>query len=123
MKKILFALMLCASFVTLHADSDDDYAKIDIYLNRVITRPVTRTLVLPLECHVNMDANTLVTCFSEDLGMVNISVVHLDSGESVHGQIDSSLGHDIMPIPSYSGSYEVIYETASGDKYIGYMQL
>ena len=55
--------------------------------------------------------------------MVNISVVHLDSGESVHGQIDSSLGHDIMPIPSYSGSYEVIYETASGDKYIGYMQL
>ena len=123
MKKIFMTLFMCASLVSVYAHTDGDYEKVDIFIKQLVKKSLSRSVDLPLESHVNLEDNCLVTNFTADFGEVIITVKYLESEFEISEAADSSTGWHTMNLPADSGCFEVIYEFASGNVYSGSFQL
>ena len=120
MKKLMFILCICLGVNTVvWSKSEPDrkevvLEKVDDDSNK--SRP--RTLVgVPIIC--TYSEGTLNFLFYEDLGEVEITVIHSSMGNVSVSEYDSDYGCVVVPASSDSGSYLIEIITEDGGYYYG----
>ena len=74
---------------------------------------------IPITCSYSETLNDLVFYFSDDIGVVNITIVNITSWENYFQAVDSQLGLVNIPISGNEGYYYISIATPSGGYYYG----
>ena len=61
--------------------------------------------------------------FSQNLGVLDITITNLTDGTYADYEVDSSLGSAILPISGNTGIYNVLIVTAGGIQYGGEFEI
>lgn len=72
---------------------------------------------IPITCSYSETLNDLVFYFSNDIGVVNITIVNITSWENYFQAVDSQLGIVNIPISGNEGYYYISISTPSGGYY------
>ena len=117
---ISILLVLAAALCTtpMRGDSSEKTKKV-IPIKNVDGSELIRNL--PVIQAFYLDAfSTIQTTVASDIGLVEISVTNLMTGESLWSTFDSGETSQIfLPISGSAGYYQVEYITESGDVYVG----
>lgn len=120
MKKILplSVLLLLLSVQNIAADNNNKTIVLEINIYQ--TKPVLqRSLVdIPLECYYVGFDSSIVTVFSEYIGIVDISIVNTSTGEVFFDTVDSKDGQSAVRISGEDGFYHITVSSES-DEYEG----
>lgn len=115
----LMALLLPLFSLKMSADEEKAIIRIPITLEpeKNLTRSQGDEQII---CHYHGMMTSIVTTFSLDLGMVNITITNCSTGESWYESFDSSVQtQSVIYISGETGFYEISYMTSSGDIYKG----
>lgn len=120
-KALLFSVALLMLLPVQNIIADDDnktvVLEIDIYQTK---QAAQRSFVdIPLECYYVGFDSSVVTVFSEDIGIVDISIVNTSTGEVFFDTVDSKGGQCAVRISGEDGTYILQIGTESGDIYEG----
>lgn len=61
--------------------------------------------------------------FSQNLGVLDITITNLTDGTYADYEVDSSLGSAILPISGNEGFYTLDIMLTSGEQYVGQFEL
>ena len=120
-KLIPLFLALSAMFciVPTRGDSPPGRQK-EIPLKHVLTRPPVRSLEnQELQAYYNCMLNSIQTSASPSLGMIEMTVTNLTTGETWTDSFDSVVTPHLLQISGAPGLYEITYLTTFGDLYEG----
>ena len=111
------AVLLPLSAFQMSAD-EKEARKIPINLGTQISfqRDFLR---VPIESYYIGITNTVQTSVSSDLGMVEVTVTNLTTGETWSDTFDSAVSPHFLQISGAPGLYEITYLTSFGDLYEG----
>ena len=93
----------------------------EIPIRQLVNQPTVRDLNTPsLQAWYDGLFPSIYTTVLSDIGMVEITVTNLMTGESWWDTFDSGEAlQTLLPISGSAGYYEVEYITESGDVYVG----
>ena len=111
------AVLLPLSAFQMSAD-EKEARKIPINLGTQISfqRDFLR---VPIESYYIGITNTVQTSVSSDLGMVEVTVTNLTTGETWSDTFESAVTPHFLQISGAPGFYEITYLTSFGDLYEG----
>ena len=114
---LIMAVLLPLSAFQMNAD-EKEARKIPINLGTQISfqRDFLR---VPIESYYIGITNTVQTSVSSDLGMVEVTVANLTTGETWSETFDSAVSPHFLQISEAPGLYEITYLTSFGDLYEG----
>ena len=114
---LIMAVLLPLSAFQMSAD-EKEARKIPINLGTQISfqRDFLRE---PIESYYIGITNTVQTSVSSDLGMVEVTVTNLTTGETWSDTFDSAVSPHFLQISGAPGLYEITYLTSFGDLYEG----
>ena len=114
---LIMAVLLPLSAFQMNAD-EKEARKIPINLGTQISfqRDFLR---VPIESYYIGITNTVQTSVSSDLGMVEVTVANLTTGETWSETFDSAVSPHFLQISGAPGLYEITYLTSFGDLYEG----
>lgn len=114
---LIMAVLLPLSAFQMSAD-EKEARKIPINLGTQISfqRDFLR---VPIESYYIGITNTVQTSVSSDLGMVEVTVTNLTTGETWSDTFDSAVSPHFLQISGAPGLYEITYLTSFGDLYEG----
>lgn len=73
-------------------------------------------------CYEDFISSVCMT-FSQNLGVLDITITNLTDGTYADFEIDSSLGSAILPISGVEGFYTIVIVLANGVEYVGQFEL
>ena len=114
---LIMAVLLPLSAFQMSAD-EKEARKIPINLGTQISfqRDFLR---VPIESYYIGITNTVQTSVSSDLGMVEVTVTNLTTGETWSDTFESAVTPHFLQISGAPGFYEITYLTSFGDLYEG----
>lgn len=122
MKKILLfsvALLLLLPVQNITADDDNKTVVLEIDIYQTAKRLQRSFVDIPLECYYVGFDSSVVIVFSEDIGIVDISIVNTSTGEVFFDTVDAKDGQYAVGISGEDGLYRITITTESGDEYEG----
>jgi hypothetical protein len=73
-----------------------------------------------IECYYISLSESFITTVSANLGIVDIEIINLSTGEAWYDIFDSATEpQTVLQISGTPGLYEIVYTTQSGDVYEG----
>ena len=114
---LIMAVLLPLSAFQMSAD-EKEVRKIPINLGTQISfqRDFLR---VPIESYYIGITNTIQTLVTPDLGMVEMTVTNLTTGETWSDTFDSARSPHFLQISGAPGLYEITYLSSFGDLYEG----
>lgn len=114
---LALAAMLC--IVPMRGDTPPERQK-EIPLKHVLTRPPVRSLEnQALQAFYNCMLNSIETSVTTSIGIVDVTVTNLSTGETWSDTFDSAVSPHFLQISGAPGLYEITYLTSFGDLYEG----
>ena len=116
---IFMAFFLPLSVFTVKADEP---IRVEIPLEKVSTdvRDNRSMNLCSIECYYVSLSESFITTVSANLGIVDIEITNLSTGEAWYDIFDSATEpQTVLPISGTPGLYEIVYTTQSGDIYEG----
>ena len=113
------AFFLPLSVFTVKADEP---IRVEIPLEKVSTdvRDNRSMNLCSIECYYVSLSESFITTVSANLGIVDIEIINLSTGEAWYDIFDSATEpQTVLPISGTPGLYEIVYTTQSGDIYEG----
>lgn len=93
-----------------------------IELGKIPSDSIPRSIsIIPIDCYYYVE--NLYFTFTEDMGVVEITVVNQTTGATQTTMFDSVGGQAVMTIGNASGSYLIYIVTEDGTTYWGTFQL
>lgn len=115
---ILLALAAILCTLPLRGDSPPEYKK-EIPVKKIENSYLIKSLN-EITAHYLCAVNSIHTTVASDMGMIEMTVTNLSTGESWWDTFDSGEApQSILPISGDPGYYKVEYITESGDIYTG----
>lgn len=116
---IFMAFFLPLSVFTVKADEP---IRVEIPLEKVSTdvRDNRSMNLCLIECYYISLSESFITTVSANLGIVDIEIINLSTGEAWYDIFDSATEpQTVLPISGTPGLYEIVYTTQLGDIYEG----
>ena len=111
------AVLLPLSAFQMSAD-EKEAKKIPLTLGNI--QKLERSLFeIPLESYYIGMMDTIQTSVTTDLGMIEMTITNLTTGETLSDPFDSDVAPHFLPISGAPGLYEIPYLTSFGDLYEG----
>lgn len=120
MKKILLLSVILLLLSVQNIAADNNNKTIVLEINIYQTKPAfQRSLVdIPIECYYVGFDSSIMTVFTEYIGIVDISIVNTSTGEMFFDTVDSKDGPCAVKISGENGFYHIAI-TSESDEYEG----
>lgn len=125
-KLIPITLALAAMFCTLPLLGENPPEKQkEIPIRQIVTKPIVRDLsCMPIRAYYDGMSSVIYTSFLSDLGIVEMTVTNLSTGEIWSGEFNSSITmQTALSVSGNLGCYTIVYVSESGDIYEGLLLL
>ena len=117
---LLMACFCCTAAVVVNAQNGSDQP-VDFQIGDMgsIDIPIYRTpVVVPVQGYYVSFLNTLYLSFVYDVGVVNITVENIYTGECITGSTPTDIGVLAVPLGSGSGFYIITISRDNGQRYV-----
>ena len=121
-KLIPITLVLAAMFCTLPLLGENPPEKQkEIPIRQIVTKPIVRDLsCMPIRAYYDGMSSVIYTSFLSDLGIVEMTVTNLSTGEIWSAtQESSTTSFNVIYVSGSQGFYILEYTTEAGDIYEG----
>lgn len=120
MKQLLIVLsILCMGAVESKSVNNNPQIPIQVIISTGQESPHRAPAYVPIQAYYQEILSSVCMTFSQNLGVLDITITNLSDGTHADYEIDSSLGSTILPISGVSGFYSILIVTASGIQYGG----
>ena len=119
-KKLITLIMAVLLPLSAFQMSADEKEARPIPIKKSLVNDMTRTQhSLPIESYFLGMVNAIQTSVTSDLGMIEMTVINLTTGETWSETFDSAVSPHFLQISGAPGLYEITYLTSFGDLYEG----
>ncbi|MBR1956563.1 MAG: hypothetical protein IKA13_04525 [Bacteroidales bacterium] len=116
---IILTLTATLCMLPMRGDTPPENEK-EIPIKHVLTRPPVRSLeIQALQAYYNRMLNSVQTITTSNLGIVEMTVICLSTGEIWSETFDSAVSPHCLEISCEPGVYQITYLTSFGDLYEG----
>lgn len=124
MKKVLILLsILCLGAIESKSGNNDPIIPIQVIISTGQECPNRTPANVPIQaCYQDVLSSVCMT-FSQNLGVLDITITNLTDGTYADYEVDSSLGSAILPISGNEGIYNILITTAGGIQYGGEFEI
>lgn len=124
MKQLLLILsILCLGAIESRSGNTDPQIPIQVIISSGQECPNRAPAYVPIEAYYAGVLSSVCMTFSQNLGVLDITITNLTDGTYADYEVDSSLGSAILPISGNEGFYTLDIVLTSGEQYVGQFEL
>jgi hypothetical protein len=124
MKQLLLILsILCLGAIESRSGNTDPQIPIQVIISSGQECPIRAPAYVPIEAYYAGVLSSVCMTFSQNLGVLDITITNLTDGTYADYEVDSSLGSAILPISGNEGFYTLDIMLTSGEQYVGQFEL
>lgn len=101
-------------------NEDGEEIEITITNNTPDNGPKRTPAVIPFTAYYYASISCVELCFLDIIGEVTVTMTNLATGYSSNFLVDSTNGSTFLPVPDYSGLWQILFVTEGGSNYSGY---
>ena len=124
MKQLLIVLsILCMGAVESKSVNNNPQIPIQVIISTGQESPHRAPAYVPIQAYYQEILSSVCMTFSQNLGVLDITITNLTDGTYADYEVDSSLGSAMLPISGEEGFYTIEIVLTSGVQYIGQFEL
>lgn len=124
MKQLLIVLsILCMGAVESKSVNNNPQIPIQVIISTGQESPHRAPAYVPIQAYYQEILSSVCMTFSQNLGVLDITITNLTDGTYADYEVDSSLGSAILPISGNEGFYTLDIMLTSGEQYVGQFEL
>lgn len=110
-------------FCCFWVNADNDSQNIEVEIHSTSVRHGRSYEHIPVECYYDDGTKCIIINFMQNIGIVEISVYHVESINCYYDCIDSVSKQLIMPILGEVGDYHILIQTEKKGNYEGRFEI